>query len=374
MSILTIAAREVHDLLPMDECIEAMANVLRSLASGHAVVPLRQVIHLPGTHNALATMPAALAHPFEVSGVKIITIFPDNTDSPHDAHQGAVLLFESEYGRLCAIVDGTAVTAVRTAAVSAVATRSLARSDAGDLAILGSGVQAEQHLQAMLHVRPVHRVRVWSARQQRVQAFARRMSRTHDVEVEACRTAFEAVRGADIICTATSSREPVLAGEWVAPGAHINAVGTSVATARELDSATVARARLFVDRRESALAEAGDFLMARAAGAVSDDHILGEIGEVLLGVLQGRRSDDEVTLFKSVGLAVEDVAAAHLIYTKALARAEAHLWLNLTGEHDARSSNGAARESGSEPRSALPGPDAPRCASSDPSDAAASVD
>lgn len=342
MSILTITAREVHDLLPMEECIEAMESALRSLAAGQAVVPLRQVIHLPGTRNALATMPAALAHPFDVSGVKVISIFPENTDSPYDAHQGAVLLFEPEYGRLCAIIDGTEVTAIRTAAVSAVATRSLARSDASDLAILGSGVQAEQHLRAILHVRSVRRVRVWSSRQHRVRAFANRMSRTHEVEVEACHTAFEAVRGADIICTVTASREPVLFSEWVAPGAHINAVGTSVATARELDSAIVARACLFVDRRESALNEAGDFLMARADGAVTNDHIVGELGEVLLGTNRGRRSDAEVTLFKSVGLAVEDIAAAQLIYTRALAAPDEYFWLDLTGEQGAGSSDPSA--------------------------------
>lgn len=344
MTILTVTAPEVHALLPMDECIEAMADALRSLAAGHAVLPLRQVIRLPGTHNALATMPAALAQPVEASGVKIITIFPDNTDSPYDAHQGAVLLFESEHGRLCAIIDGTAVTSIRTAAVSAVATRVLARSGARELAILGSGVQAEQHLRAMRLARPIRRVRVWSARPARARAFALEMSRIHDIEVEPCRTAREAVAAADIICTATSSREPILAGEWVAPGTHINAVGSSTATARELDSAAVARARLFVDLRESALSEAGDFLMARAAGVIDDEHILGEIGEVLLGTCEGRSSDDDVTLFKSVGLAVEDVAAAHLIYTKALAKAEAHLWLDLTGEQGAGGSmtgNGA---------------------------------
>jgi ornithine cyclodeaminase len=199
--------------------------------------------------------------------------------------------------------------------VSGVATRALAREDAGDLAILGSGVQAVTHLAAMRAVRPLRRVRVWS----RDRGNAERFAAASPIAVEVMATPRAAVAGADLICTTTAARTPILEGAWLTPGAHINAVGACFATARELDTAAVARARLIVDRRESTLAESGDFLLAKADGAIGDDHIAGELGDVLLGSVAGRRAGDELTLFKSLGIAVEDLAAAHHIYTQALA-------------------------------------------------------
>jgi ornithine cyclodeaminase len=230
-----------------------------------------------------------------------------------------VLLFEAEHGSLVAIMDAASITAIRTAAVSGLATRLLAREGAADVALLGSGVQARTHLEAMRAVRPVRRVRVWSRNDGAVRAFAERESRRHDIEIEPTRGAREAVHGADIVCTVTASREPVLAGAWLAEGAHVNAVGASLPFARELDTAAVARGRLYVDRRESALNEAGDFLIAKGEGAIGDDHVVGELGEVLLGRVAGRRTGTEVTIFKSLGLAVEDVAAAGFLYERARA-------------------------------------------------------
>ncbi|HYM81260.1 MAG TPA: ornithine cyclodeaminase family protein, partial [Candidatus Limnocylindria bacterium] len=227
--------------------------------------------------------------------------------------------FEVEHGRLVAVVDASAITAIRTAAVSAVATRALARPDAGDLAILGSGVQAASHLEAMRAVRPLGRVRVWSRTPENARAFAEREARRHGLAVEPMPSARDALEGADLVCTTTAAREPIVLGEWLVPGAHVNAVGACFAGARELDSAAVARARLFVDRRESALNEAGDFLIARQEGAIGDDHIAGELGEVLLGRVAGRTSPDQITLFESLGLAVEDLAVAEHIHRKALA-------------------------------------------------------
>ncbi len=211
------------------------------------------------------------------------------------------------------------MTAIRTAAASAVATRALAREEAGDLAILGSGVQARTHLDAMRAVRPLRRVRVWSRRPESARRFAEREGERTGLAVEPMPSAREAVDGADLICTVTAAREPVLLGEWILPGAHVNAAGACTPNARELDAAAVARSRLFTDRRESLLAEAGDFLLARGEGAVADDHILGEIGEVLEGKVPGRRADAEITLFKSLGIAVEDLAAGWHVYRKALA-------------------------------------------------------
>ena len=199
-----------------------------------------------------------------------------------------------------------------------VATRLLARETADDLAILGSGVQAKTHLAAMIHARPIRRVRVWSRSPEHAAHFAERESQRHGIGVEAVQTAQAAVEGAAVICTTTSAREPILKGEWIAPGTHINAIGSSVAHTRELDTAAVVKARLFVDRRESTVNEAGDFLFPKQEGAVNDDHILGEIGEVLLGRIKGRGTNEEITLFKSLGLAVEDLAAANHIYKKAV--------------------------------------------------------
>jgi ornithine cyclodeaminase/alanine dehydrogenase-like protein (mu-crystallin family) len=307
----------------MSECIEAMQAALSAVARGETVLPLRLIVWLPDRSGALGLMPAYL--PSDL-GVKVVTFFPKNEGTERDSHQGAVLLFDAENGSLEAIVDATSITAIRTAAVSGVATRLLGREDAADLALVGSGVQARTHLAAMVAVRKIRRVRVASQDLARARRFAEREGKRHGLSVEAVASVREAVEGADLVCTATSSREPVLRGEWLSPGAHVNAVGSSVASARELDTAAVVRSRLYVDRRESALAEAGDFLLAKKEGAVGDGHIVGEIGEVAVGRVAGRGSEDEITLFKSVGLAVEDVAAARLVVQRARASGE---WLEV---------------------------------------------
>jgi len=332
VKVLMVNQAEVARLLPMGECIAAMEETLKTLARGEALLPLRQVIMLPGNLGALAAMPA-YAETLKAIGVKVITVFPGNRGTAYDSHQGAVLLFEAGHGSLKAIVDASEVTAIRTAAVSGVATRLLARPDAADLAILGSGVQARTHLEAMLIVRPLKRIRVWSPTPDHAKAFAERESKRHGVEIEAMGSARGTVKDADIICTVTSSREPVLKGDWLAAGAHINAVGASVKAARELDTAAVKKACLFVDRRESALNEAGDFLTPKAERVIGDDHIRGEIGEVLLDRVPGRTSPEEITLFKSLGLAVEDLAAVHLIYQKAT-EFNVGVWVELGGERD----------------------------------------
>jgi ornithine cyclodeaminase len=318
MEVLIANQEEVPRLLPMAECMDAMARVLATLADGEAILPLRQILWLPEKIGGFGLMPAALL-PDKVVGLKAITFFPGNEGTELDTHQGAVLLFEAERGRLLAILDATSITAIRTAAVSGVATRLLAREDAGDLAIIGSGVQARTHLEAMTIARRIRRVRVAGKDKDRAKAFAARESARHGLRVEVAENVREAVLGADIICTATSSRDPVLSGDWISPGAHINAVGSSVPHARELDTAAVVKSRLYVDRRESTLNEAGDFLIPKKEGAVTDAHIVAELGEVLTGRAEGRRSADEVTLFKSLGLAVEDVASARHIYEKARA-------------------------------------------------------
>jgi len=314
MPLLFLDHTDVETLLPMAECIEVVEDALRILACGGAVQPLRSAIWMPDRHGLLAVMPGMLGKLSDgdpVAGVKVITVMPGNHAHGEESHQGLVLLFEQERGRPLAVLDATAVTAIRTAAASAVATRALAREDAGDLAILGSGTQARTHLEAMRAVRTRRRVRVWSRHPESARRFAQ------EEGIEAAPSAREAVQGADLICTVTAATEPILQGDWISPGAHVNAVGACTPKARELDAAAVARSRLFVDRRESALAEAGDFLLARGEGAVTDSHILGELGEVLEGRIPGRQSAAEITLFKSLGIAVEDLAAGRHVYRKA---------------------------------------------------------
>lgn len=319
MKTLVISQREVSALLPMRECVDVMAEALRATSRGEAVLPLRSMVWLPDRSGLLGLMPAYLGSP-RTLGLKVVSVMPGNHGTAYDSHQGVVLLFDVENGSLLTVIDATSITAIRTAAVSGAATRLLAREDARDLAILGSGVQARTHLEAMRAVRPLRRVRVWSRAPERARAFAASESRRSDCPVEAVSDARAAVSGADLICTTTASREPVLQGDWIAPGAHINAVGACFATARELDTRAVVRSRLYVDLRESARHEAGDFLIPKAEGAIGDDHIVGELGEVLLGTVAGRRAPEEITLFKSLGIAVEDLAAAHTIYRTALER------------------------------------------------------
>lgn len=333
MQVLIVNQDEVRALLPMNECIEVMAEALKTLARGDVILPLRPVMRLPDPSNALILMPAYLGAPAAL-GLKVITIFPGNAGSEFDSHPGVVMLFDTEHGQPLAIMDASEITAIRTAAVSGVATRLLAREDAADLALLGSGVQARTHLDAMLAVRPVRRVRVWSRTPERARAFAEAAARRHNQPVEPVSTAGDAVEGAGLICTTTASSEPVLLGEWIAPGAHINAVGSSVAATRELDTAAVARSRMYVDRRESTVNEAGDFLIPKREGAFGDEHIRGELGELLLGSVQGRTTPEQITLFKSLGLAIEDVAAARYIFTKAQQQ-NAGTWVELGGERHA---------------------------------------
>ncbi len=320
MTTLMIGQQDVRDLLPMGECMDVMAQTLTALSSGQAILPLRNIMWLPERVGALGSMPAYLSG-INVMGLKVISVFPGNHGTEFDSHIGAVLLYETTHGQLIAIVDASEITAIRTAAVSGVATRALARESAGDLTIMGAGVQGATHLAAMLDARDLRRVRVWSRDPEHARAFAVRESQRHAIDIEPIADARLAVAGADLICTTTSAPTPVLEGAWLQPGVHINAVGSSTPIARELDTAAVAAATLIVDRRESALNEAGDFLLAKAEGAIDDDHICGELGDVLLGTVPGRRGDDEITLFKSLGLAVEDVAAAHHVYVKAQARA-----------------------------------------------------
>ena len=280
----------------MEECIEAMADVLSALARDELHQPLRSVVRPPASTGLMGLMPAHRGGARAAYSLKEIVITPDNPTRGLDAHQGAVLLHDGETGELRAILNASPITAIRTAAVSAVATRALGRPGARSVAIIGSGVQGQAHAEAMRAVLEDAEIRIWSRRDGG--------------------SAEEIVRTADIVCTCTTSREPVLRHEWLAPGVHVNAVGASVPTSRELSEETVRAATLVVDRRESALNEAGELLIP----GLGEDQIAAELGEVLTGAYPGRGSDDELTVFKSLGLAVEDLAAAELVVRKARER------------------------------------------------------
>lgn len=315
MEIRVINAAQVRQLLPMAGCIDAMESALKALARGEAENPLRSMVWLPDKRGLLVSMPSVMG---DAMGIKVISVMPENHGTAYDSHMGAVLLFETKHGQPLALIDASEITAIRTAAVSGLATRLLAREDASDLAILGTGVQADSHLEAMLAVRQIRQVRVWSRSAVHCETFAARAAERYRVTVTPVVSAQEAVQHADIICTTTSSNEPVLYGEWLSAGAHLNVVGASVPTAREVDSAAMRKASLFVDRRESTLNEAGDFLIPKQEGLIGDDHIRAELGDILLGNHAGRTAPEEITLFKSLGLAVEDLASAQYIYQQAL--------------------------------------------------------
>jgi ornithine cyclodeaminase/alanine dehydrogenase-like protein (mu-crystallin family) len=309
MGVLVLSEADVRGLLPMEECIDLMAEALAALERGEMSMPLRSVFRPPEAGSLMGLMPA---HRTEAAyGLKAICVFPENPQRGLDAHQGAVLLFDGETGELRAAINASAITEIRTAAVSGVATRLLARENVRGLAILGAGVQARAHAAAMAAVGEFDSVRVWSRTPEHARSLA------SEIDGEAVSTAEEALAGADVVCTTTTAREPVVRREWLAPGAHVNAVGSSIPTTRELDTATMAAAALFVDRRESTLNESGDYLLAAAEGAIGPAHIRAELGELLTGKAEGRTSGDELTVFKSLGLAVEDLAAAEHLYGRA---------------------------------------------------------
>jgi ornithine cyclodeaminase/alanine dehydrogenase-like protein (mu-crystallin family) len=318
VEIRVLRAAEVRTLLPMSECVELMRRTMIALSEGRAVVPLRSIMAMPGARGMLGNMPGYLADP-ECFGVKLVSLMPRNDPSRYSSHLGLVLLFESEHGCPVGILDAAEITAIRTAAASGLATRLLARPDAGDLAILGAGEQARSHLEAMLAVRPLRRIRVWARDRAKAEVFAGTEGARHGVAIETSGSVPEAVEGADIICTLTKAREPILLGEWIAHGAHLNVVGSSIASAAEIDTAAVVQSRFFVDCRNSAVNEGGEYLRALRCGAISAAHIAAEIGEVANGTHPGRTSRDEVTLYKSLGVAPQDLASAHYVLDRARA-------------------------------------------------------
>jgi ornithine cyclodeaminase len=316
MKLLILNHAEVEQLLSMRACIAVMEDAFAALARGEVEQPLRTIFRPTNVKGVMAMMPTFRGGERALFGLKAICVFPGNAAMGKDAHQGGVMLFDGVTGELLAMVNASAVTAIRTAAVSALATKLLSNQDAGDLALIGAGVQARKHLEAIACVRKLRRVRVAALRFERAKSFAEEMHSAIPITIEPVATPQEAIREADIIVTATTTREPVVRREWISSGAHINAIGTFSPKAREIDSATMAAANVFTDRRESAFNEAGDYLLAAQEGMIGPDDVI-ELGQVLTGTNPGRRSTEEITLFKSLGLAIEDLAATFHLYQKA---------------------------------------------------------
>jgi ornithine cyclodeaminase/alanine dehydrogenase-like protein (mu-crystallin family) len=318
MSFVVLGAKEVERLLPMRECIDVMARAFVDLERGALVQPLRAFYVPPGVRGGTMWMPAYRSSPTPMFGTKLLFVLQDNPSRGLDSHQGQVILADGETGQLRALLDASAVTAIRTAAVSALATRLLAREDARVLAIIGTGVQARKHLESIPLVRPITHVLVAGRTPEHARQFVFETAKGAAIPVEAAESIEAAVRVADIVVTVTSSPTPVIERGWLRAGAHVNAVGASRPIHREIDTRTVADALLFTDRRESLEAEAGDYREAIMDGALEGADVAGELGELLTGTLEGRTSDGQLTLFRSLGLAVEDLAAAEHVLAKAL--------------------------------------------------------
>ena len=306
----------VAESLSHAECIEAVEAAMRAVSRGDTIMPLRRYIDIPHHGGKFTLMPGYLGEPCTF-GVKIVSKYPRSADSPHGSHVGAVMIFDSEEGIPLALLDGNELTAIRTSSASALATRILARAGGATLAILGTGTQARHHVQALSCVRPVTEVRVWGRTGAHARLLLRRLALPASVTARVCGSAREAVEGADLVCTTTSAAEPVLEGKWLAPGCHVNLVGAAIAGSAEADIDVVTRSRFFVDYRASAMDQAGELLAAIRDGVVSDLHIAGEIGDVLAGRVAGRRNDGEITVYKSLGVAAQDLAAAYAAFRNA---------------------------------------------------------
>ena len=327
MKILASCSEEVKQLLPVKECIDAMEMMFRSLATQETTISERLIISLSRGRGHLLVMPSSYK---DLVSTKIMTIFNENARTSFETIQGAVMIFDGENGRLLGIIDSNRLTAIRTAAVSALATKLLARSDATRLAILGSGTQAAAHLEAMSFARNISKVRVWSRTRNHAKTLANKAANLDAAVVDSVQ---EAVHNADIICTATSSPVPILSRSWLSEGCHINAIGAYSETTREIDTETVKDSLLFVDSRIAAMKEAGDFLIPKKEGEVTDEHILGELSELVTGSVKGRTDANEITLFKSVGLAVEDAAAGKLLYQNASKESKG-TWIEFGSERE----------------------------------------
>ena len=311
--MLLVTAAEIETLFPMDRAIAAARSAMRQVSSGDTLLPLRQFLAIPDAPGKMAVMPGYIAHPPRF-GLKTVSKF---TNAAH-SHVGTVQLYDATNGQLLAIIEGGTLTAIRTAAASALATDLLARPDSHHLAILGTGEQARRHIEAMAAVRPISQIRIWGRNARNAEALAATL-RNADMPAIVAATVAEAVADADIICTTTAAATPILHGQHVRPGTHVNLVGSAIPTTAEADTALVAMSQFYGDYRAATLAQAGEFHNAIAAGLITADHLIGEIGELILGRIPGRQDDTAITLYKSLGVTAQDLTAADAILEAARA-------------------------------------------------------
>src|SRR5438093_10919091 len=315
MDPLFVGKEKIASLLTMKECIDVMEKMFRSFAGGQCMQPLRTIMRLPDKPGFLGMMPG-YAKDLGMMGIKVISVFHANKDAGYPSHQGVVMLLDAEHGQPLMIFDASEITAIRTAAASALATALLSRENSKLLAIIGSGEQAQRHIESIRLVRNIEQINLWSRSEKNAFRLAKKISSRYAVPITTTKTAQQAVENADIICTVTSSPQPVVMGDWISRGTHINAVGSSTPSSRELDTAAIVKSKLFTDCYDSLFNEAGDFLIPKKEGALTNDHVNGELGEVLTGMNKGRESEDEITIFKSLGIAIEDIFACWFIFQK----------------------------------------------------------
>lgn len=315
--MLVLSEQQVQSLIEIDELIAALKRAHIQYSTGNAVMPVRLVVPLPQIQGRITSMPGFLTDD-KALGMKVVTYFQENPKKHLPAILATILLFSAETGKIIATMDGSYITAIRTACASAVATEALAKPETPVLGILGAGVQARAHIQALTRVRKVERIQLYSPSGASGAAIKKEMAPQLNCAIEVRDSAENAVRDADILVTVTTAKEPIVRPEWLKPGVHINAVGSHRPDLREIDGATLARTTLVVDSREAIMAECGDILLAIKEKTIGENAIHAEIGEVLAGTKSGRKNSDDVTLYKSVGIAIQDVATANLVYRKAL--------------------------------------------------------
>jgi ornithine cyclodeaminase len=319
IELRVISGADLRQLLPYRDCVEVVDSAMREVSAGNVLMPLRQIMRLPTGQGALGLMPGYLGEP-ACFGIKVLSLFPGNPAVGLSSHLGLYMLFEAGNGRPLALMDASVLTAIRTAASSVVATRALARRESRVLAVIGTGEEAQSHIEAFQAARPFERLIIWGRNSATAQDLADRSRRSGIDDVRVVSSVREALAEADVVCTVTSSPDPLLFGADVRPGTHLCLVGASIPSTREVDDALVAMSRFFVDYRASAMAQAGELLHAIGEGVVTEAHLVAEIGEVLLAKVPGRRSDSDVTVYKSLGVAAQDLAAASLVYRRAVER------------------------------------------------------
>jgi len=315
--MLVLSEAQVRSLIDIEELIAALEQAHIQYSTGKAVMPVRLVVPLPQIRGRITSMPGYLSED-KALGMKVVTYFQNNPKQNLPAILATVMLFSAETGKVIAVMDGSYITAIRTACASAMATRALANRETPVLGILGAGVQARAHIQALCRVRKLNQIKLYSPSGTSAANIKRELEPEVGVDIDVVNSAEDTVRDSDLVVTATTAQQPILKSEWLKPGAHVNAVGSHRPDSREIDGPTVAHSKIVVDSRDAIMAECGDILLAIKEKSITEKDIPAEIGEVLAGVKPGRSSATEVTLYKSVGIAVQDVATAQLVYHKAL--------------------------------------------------------